>query len=102
MSSFTGNKANLGGAIYVAERVAADISYSTFTLNLATSGQFGQGGAIFIRSSTTATATSVSISNADVNGNAATDRGGGIFVSAVESGTGTELSVAQRPSKTMS
>ena len=40
------------------------------------------------------TATSVSISNADVNGNVATDSGGGIFVSAVESGTGTELSVS--------
>ncbi len=90
-SLFTGNSANQGGAIYIGQRVPADLSYSVFVLNSAT-GQFGKGGAIYIQSSTTANPTTVTISNVDVNGNVAPDRGGGIMVSEAAPGAaGTVL-----------
>jgi predicted outer membrane repeat protein len=91
VSRFTGNSAALGGAIHISERRPADISACEFVLNSAT----GQGGAIYIVSSSNATATPVTLSNVDVNGNLASDRGGGIMVSAAAQGAaGTQLVIS--------
>lgn len=87
---FTGNSAAWGGAIYIGMGVTANIKWSEFTLNSATS----QGGAIFIDSSTGQNYTTVTLINVDINGNLCSgSRGGGIMVSD-SNGAGTWLTMA--------
>ncbi|MBY0459191.1 MAG: hypothetical protein K2V38_17815, partial [Gemmataceae bacterium] len=90
-STFTGNSADVGGAISVGERVLlATISGGTVALNTAR-----RGGGIAISSSTTEVPTRVSTARVDVNGNLASERGGGIYVSPVDGAgaAGTELTL---------
>lgn len=90
VSQFTGNSATYGGAVYIGERIPADISYTEFVLNTAS----GQGGAIYILSSTTAEYTTVTLDNVDVNGNVSAGRGSGIMVSTIGQGAGTALTLS--------
>ncbi|MDY3560516.1 hypothetical protein R5W23_001751 [Gemmata sp. JC673] len=67
---FTGNKAALGGAIYLGDGVNGSIYDTHLTLNIATD----RGGGLYI------SASNVALSGVDVNGNSAATRGGGIYV----------------------
>ncbi|QJW94360.1 hypothetical protein [Frigoriglobus tundricola] len=86
-SGFTGNSAASGGAIYINERVSTRITSSDVVLNTAT----GNGGGIFIYSSTTAAQTSVILTSVHVTGNTSGGLGGGIYVNNVTGGSGTAL-----------
>lgn len=101
-STFTGNNARLGGAIYIDEGVGTFIQSSFLELNTATTSLTvpAQGGGIYINSSTTTAVTTVTLDGVDVNGNSATSAGGGIYVSSSTGpGLGTWLTLKGSPER---